>query len=141
MKKVIIITLTMAVSLGILGNRALAIKVVPKSNSDSSHTKTPPPVPIKPAETATGQPSTRPSSSGQKSNEAVSSEIPQPPRDKFIDRDNDGINDDIKRHQEPQIKRDRAEPARPIEIPKRSEPAKKNEEPKGEEKKVEAKKH
>lgn len=141
MKRLIVFTLTIAVMLVFLGNQAMAVKVVAKSGSDSSQTKALPPAPNKPAETQGEQPPVNPPTTEQKPAAAAPSQIPQPPRDKFIDRDDDGINDNIKQHKEPQIKRDKVEPSKPIDTPKKSEPSKKNEDKKDDEKKAASRKH
>jgi hypothetical protein len=131
----------MAVMLVVLGNEAMAVKVVAKSSNDSSQTKALPPAPNKPSETQAEKQPANPPSAEQKPAIVTPPQIPQPPRDNFIDRDNDGINDDIKQHREPQIKRDRVEPSKPIDTPKKSEPSKKNEDRKDDEKKTISKKH
>ena len=141
MKRLIVFNLAIAVMLGVLGNQALAVKVVAKSSNDSSQTKALPPAPNKPSQTKAEQPPTNPPSTEQKPAVATPPQIAQPPRDKFIDRDNDGINDNIKQHKEPEIKRDRVESLRPIDTPKKSEPSKKSESAKDEEKKTVSKKH
>lgn len=141
MKRLIISSLAIAVMLVVLGNQAMAVKVVAKSSNDSSQTKALPPAPNKPAETKAEKPPSNPPSTEQKPAVTPPPQIPQPPRDKFIDRDNDGINDNIKQHKEPEIKRDRAEPSRPIDTPKKSVPSKKSESSKDDEKKTVSKKH
>lgn len=141
MKRSIIFNLVMAAMLAMLGNEAMAVKVVAKSSNDSSQTKALPSAPNNPSQIKAEQPPTNPPSAEQKPAVVTPPQIPQLPRDNFIDRDNDGINDDIKQHREPQVKRDRAEPSKPIDTPKKSEPSKRNEDTKDDEKKTISKKH
>lgn len=141
MKRLIIIGLAAVFMLGLLGNRAMAVKVVAKSSNDSSQTKALPPAPNKPSGQNTEKAPANTPSTEQKPAVIAPPQISQPPRDKFIDRDNDGINDNIKQHKEPEIKRDRAEPSRPIETPKKSEPSKNSQSQKDDEKQTNSKKH
>jgi hypothetical protein len=128
MKRAATYLLVIAISLLVWGNQAMAVKAVPKSSSDTAQAKTPPATPDKPSDLKPTQSPTPP-------------ETPTSPRDNFIDRDNDGINDNIKQHKEPEIKRDRVEPSRPVETPRKSEPIKKVETKKADDEKTSSKKH
>jgi hypothetical protein len=140
MKRAATCFLVIAIALLVWGNQAMAIKAVSKSSNDSVQTKTSPATPDKPSDIKTPQ-SPTPPSVGQKPATPAPPETPTSPRDNFIDRDNDGINDNIKQHKEPEIKRDRVEPSRPVETPRKSEPVKKNETKKADDEKTSSKKH
>jgi hypothetical protein len=140
MKRTATYLLVISIALLVWGNQAMAIKAVSKSSNDSAQAKTPPATPDKPSEIKPAQ-SPTPPSSGQKPATPAPPVTPTSPRDNFIDRDNDGINDNIKQHKEPEIKRDRMEPSRPVETPRKSEPVKKIETKKGDDEKTNSKKH
>jgi hypothetical protein len=140
MKRAATYFLVITIALLVWGNQAMAVKAVPKSNSDSAQAKTLPATPDKPSDLKTTQ-SPTPPSAGQKAATPAPPETPTSPRDNFIDRDNDGINDNIKQHKEPEIKRDRVEPSRPVETPRKSEPVKKVETKKADDEKTSSKKH
>jgi len=112
----------------------MAVKKVAKSGGDTSESVTAPTAPDnanwqgevnpdRPSEPATpspqsGQSSTQP---GQPSTPAPHQDrvVPPPPQDNFIDRDGDGINDNIQCRKRPEIKKDKIEPPQKIEPPSR----------------------
>jgi len=145
MKRLTLISLAAVIILGLLGSEAMAVKVVTKSSTDSSQTKTLPPAPNKPSESKSGSIPTQPAAGSQATEQKPKMTdpvpVPTPPRDNFIDRDNDGINDNIKQNKEPEIKREKIEPSKPKDTPKKSEPVKKIDIKKDEERKTSTKKH
>jgi hypothetical protein len=140
MKRAATYFLVIAIALLVWENHAMAIKAVSKSSNDSAQAKTSPTTPDKPPDIKPAQSPTAPSA-GQKAATPAPPETPSSQRDNFIDRDNDGINDNIKQHKEPEIKRDRMEPSRPVETPRKNEPEKKVETKKADDEKTSSKKH
>ena len=140
MKRQILICLAIVAGLIVWGNQAMAIKVVAKSSNDSAQSKTTPPAPDKSADAKSAQP-TVPASSGQAQSPSSPVVHPAPPQDNFTDRDGDGINDNIRQHKEPEIKRDKIEPSRKTEQPQRSEPTKTPESKKADDQKTSSGKH
>jgi hypothetical protein len=140
MKRVIIFELALVLALSVLGNQAMALKAVSKSSNDSAQAKTPPSTPDKPSDTKPAA-TPIPPSAGQKPAEPSTPAVPVVPRDNFIDRDGDGINDNIKQHKEPEIKRERTEPSRPVETRQKSESSKNTESKKTDETTSSSKKH
>jgi hypothetical protein len=100
----------MAILVVVWGNSAFAVKKVPKTGNDTTANKAVQSDSVKPNQPAANQQqppaATRPSAP-----------ITIPPKDDFIDRDGDGINDNLERSKPPEIKNDRFEPP-----PKREPP-------------------
>ena len=95
---------------------ASAVKKVPKPDIDSSGLNAPQTAPEKTPKSLP-VPEQQPNSQPTKSQPVIPSQPPAP-RDNFIDRDGDGINDDIHQRKPPEIKRDNTEPPRvpPVKI-------------------------
>jgi len=85
-----LLAIVLGLLLTVIGSEALAVKPVPKN------------VPRNTTETAKSQQS-------QKAEKKATPESHRrvPPTDRFIDRDGDGINDNIERSRPPEIKRER----------------------------------
>jgi hypothetical protein len=140
MKRFTIYAPAITIALFIWGNQAMALKAVSRSKGDSAQVKNPPSTPEKPAD-SNQAPNPAPPSDNQRPQTPTRPDMPKAPQDNFIDRDGDGINDNIKQHKEPEIKRERAEPSKPIETPRKSEPVKSPEKSKESDSSSSSKKH
>jgi hypothetical protein len=141
MNRQVMIGLAITAGLIVWGNQAMAVKAVAKSSGDdTAQAVTAPSAPDKAADAKPAQP-IAPAPKGQAPSQAQPVVRPSPPQDNFIDRDGDGINDNIPQHRPPEIKRDRVEPSRKTQQPQRNEPSRAPESRKAEERKTGSSKH
>lgn len=109
MKKVAMLILVMFIASG--GAEILAVKKVPKSGSkDTTKSKTSEKVIQK----------TQDQQKTTKSRPSLEKRFPVIKKDSFIDSNGDGINDNIKRRQAPEVKRDKvAKKSKPQKLPEK----------------------
>jgi hypothetical protein len=115
------------IMLGILliawGNSAYALKKVLKSGNDTTENKT--------AQGEQAKPNQPPANQPSQVSPRPNLPPPMAPKDDFIDKDGDGINDNLERIKLPEIKKDRIEPPpRREQPPVRIEPPPKHDPPK-----------